>query len=184
MSNESKFDVFLCHNSEDKPKVKAVAGALKEVGVKCWLDEAELTPGKLWEPAIIEEILRTESAAIFIGERGFGPYQEKEVQKFLQQALKNCRIIPVLLPNASNPGKLPDFLTVNNLWKGLSERTYIILDQPGKINQLIWGILDEQPDSIKAKFAQLHYERGMKTLEDVLKVKQMVKKLTQCKLRI
>ena len=33
------FDVFLSHNSEDKPEVKALGKALKERELSVWLDE-------------------------------------------------------------------------------------------------------------------------------------------------
>ena len=34
-----KFDVFLSHNSKDKPKVRKLAERLKAAGVRVWLDE-------------------------------------------------------------------------------------------------------------------------------------------------
>jgi tetratricopeptide (TPR) repeat protein len=39
------FDVFLCHNSQDKPKVKEIAEKLKQQGLTPWLDVWELRPG-------------------------------------------------------------------------------------------------------------------------------------------
>lgn len=33
------FDVFLCHNSEDKPAVKKIGETLRDVGILPWLDE-------------------------------------------------------------------------------------------------------------------------------------------------
>jgi hypothetical protein len=161
MSDESDFQVFLCHNSKDKPTVRAVKSALSTVGIKCWIDEGELRPGELWRPAITEEISRTKSAAVFIGEQGFGPYQQKELQEFLQQT---CRLIPVLLPNVSNPGKLPDFLTGHNLWEDLSERTYVLLEAPDAIGRLIWGITGKKVEEGKVEFAQLLYSQSYVTL--------------------
>jgi hypothetical protein len=38
------FDVFLSHNSNDKPSVKALGTALKQRGLSVWLDEWELRP--------------------------------------------------------------------------------------------------------------------------------------------
>ena len=38
------FDVFLCHNSEDKPAVREIAQKLSEENIKPWLDEAEIRP--------------------------------------------------------------------------------------------------------------------------------------------
>jgi len=33
------FDVFLCHNSEDKPAVREISQKLAEKHIKPWLDE-------------------------------------------------------------------------------------------------------------------------------------------------
>ena len=39
------FDVFLCHNSEDKPEIRRIADDLIKQGIKPWLDEREIKPG-------------------------------------------------------------------------------------------------------------------------------------------
>jgi hypothetical protein len=39
---EQQFDVFLCHNSEDKPAVIEIAQQLQQNGLKPWLDVWEL----------------------------------------------------------------------------------------------------------------------------------------------
>ena len=38
------FDVFLCHNSEDKPAGREIAQMLVKEGIKPWLDEDEIRP--------------------------------------------------------------------------------------------------------------------------------------------
>jgi hypothetical protein len=43
--NAEIFDVFLCHNSEDKPAVREIAQKLTEQTIKPWLDEDEIRPG-------------------------------------------------------------------------------------------------------------------------------------------
>jgi len=50
MANE--FDVFLCHNSKDKPTVRRLATLLSERGVRPWLDEDELRPGVPWQAEV------------------------------------------------------------------------------------------------------------------------------------
>jgi hypothetical protein len=47
MSNP--FDVFLSHNSLDKPVVEDIADHLKTRGVSVWLDKDELRPGLPWQ---------------------------------------------------------------------------------------------------------------------------------------
>lgn len=39
MSDRFQFDVFLSHNSKDKPRVRKLAEKLKEAGLRVWLDE-------------------------------------------------------------------------------------------------------------------------------------------------
>jgi hypothetical protein len=39
------FDVFLSHNSRDKPAVERIAVKLQRAGLQPWLDRWHLTPG-------------------------------------------------------------------------------------------------------------------------------------------
>jgi hypothetical protein len=41
-SRAEVFDVFLCHNSADKPAVREIAQKLKKEGIKPWLDEEQI----------------------------------------------------------------------------------------------------------------------------------------------
>src|SRR5204862_3691679 len=51
------FDVFLSHNSEDKPTVVSITEGLRERGVNVWLDLWELVPGRPWQEALEEVLL-------------------------------------------------------------------------------------------------------------------------------
>jgi hypothetical protein len=48
----NSYDVFLCHNSEDKPQVKRIALRLRRRSILPWLDEWELRPGLPWQQAL------------------------------------------------------------------------------------------------------------------------------------
>jgi TIR domain len=50
------FDVFLCHQSEDKPAVKEIGNQLKDLGILPWLDEWELRPGLPWQRSLEKQI--------------------------------------------------------------------------------------------------------------------------------
>jgi len=63
------FDVFLCHNGEDKASVKKIAEELKERGILPWLDEWELPPGRPWQPLLEKQIEKIKSAAVFVVHR-------------------------------------------------------------------------------------------------------------------
>jgi len=97
-SNGEAFDVFLCHNSEDKPAVREIKEKLVREGIKPSLDEEQIRPGTTWQTARELQITSTKSAAVFVGESGVGPWQDEEIQAFLSQFVKRkCSVIPVAL---------------------------------------------------------------------------------------
>ena len=69
MADET-FDVFLSHNSKDKPVVRQIAEALRDRGLRVWLDEWELIPGRRWIPALERAIQNTKTATVMVGENG------------------------------------------------------------------------------------------------------------------
>jgi hypothetical protein len=92
------FDVFLCHNSEDKPAVREIAQKLAEKHIKPWLDEEQIRPGTSWQTALGQQIKSTKSAAVFVGKSGVGPWQDEEIQALLSQFVKRkCPVIPTVL---------------------------------------------------------------------------------------
>jgi GTPase SAR1 family protein len=135
----SDFDVFLCHNSNDKARVKHIGRQLMTAGVLPWLDEWELRPGIEWYEALEQQIDRIRAAAVFVGEEGLGPWQRQEVAAFLREFLRRrVPVIPVLLDTGpKEPPKLPVFL------QGL---TWVDFRNDRKpLQRLIWGITGERP---------------------------------------
>jgi hypothetical protein len=91
------FDVFLCHNSEDKPAVREIAQKLIGAGIKPWLDAEQIRPGTTWQTALGEQIESIKSAAVFVGENGLGPWQNEEIQAFLSQFMeRKSPVIPAV----------------------------------------------------------------------------------------
>jgi len=45
MSTAFQYDVFLSHNSADKPRVRALAERLRSAGLRVWFDEWVIKPG-------------------------------------------------------------------------------------------------------------------------------------------
>jgi hypothetical protein len=108
---EQQFDVFLCHNSEDKPTVIEIAQQLQQNGLKPWLDVWELRPGSIWQFVLEQQIENIGAAAVFVGQQGLGPWQEQEIYAFLQEFMRRkCPVIPVLLSDAPQQPRLPIFL--------------------------------------------------------------------------
>ena len=57
--SDIQFDVFLCHNSNDKMEIKQIGEKLKQQGLKPWLDEWEFRPGLPWQRELLEFRLNT-----------------------------------------------------------------------------------------------------------------------------
>ena len=139
-----KFDVFLCHNSQDKTAVIEIAQQLKLTQIKPWLDDWELQPGLPWQPELEKQIPNIKSAAVFIGQSGIGPWQEEEINSFLREFhRRKCPLIPILLPNAPQEPKLPLFLE-GRTWVDFRTGSTVHTD-PWK--KLVWGITGIRPES-------------------------------------
>ena len=77
---------------------------------------------------------RTASAAVFVGEDGFGPWQKQEIYAFLSEFVnRDCPVIPILLPNAPTKPELPVFLR-QFTWVDFR------ISDPDPMYQLRWGI--------------------------------------------
>ena len=132
------YDVFLCHNSKDKKQVMAIGERLKELGILPWLDIWEIRPGTRWQKELHKHIKSIKSAAVFIGPRGVGPWQDLEVEALLAEiAKRNCPIIPVIMEGRKGRPQLPAFL---KLWHEIDMRQ----PDPDPFEQLVWGITGER----------------------------------------
>jgi len=135
------FDVFLCHNNRDKPKVKEIGEKLKNRGILPWLDEWELPPGQPWQPLLEQQIGKIKSAAVFVSKNDMGPWQKRELYAFLNEFVNRyCPVIPVLLPNVPKKPELPIFLR-GMTWVDFRKK------DPDPMKQLIWGITRERDRS-------------------------------------
>ena len=136
---ERVFDVFLCHNSIDKPEVRKVARLLRSSGLRPWLDEEQLQPGLPWQETLEEQISTIGAAAILVGASNLGPWQTMELRTFLNEFVhRQCPVIPVLLWSASAVPTLPLFLR-NLTWVDFRK------DPVRALKLLIWGITGKKP---------------------------------------
>lgn len=141
------FDVFLSHNSKDKPSVKRLGEALKERGISVWLDEWELAPGRTWLDDLEQIVTTCKSAVVCVGQNGIGPWEEPEMQALLRRFVNEKRsgyllpVIPVLLPGAPMDVKLPLFLEAFT-WVDLRGG----LRREG-LDRLEWGITGRRPNA-------------------------------------
>jgi hypothetical protein len=140
------FDVFLSHNSKDKPIVREIAAALRAEFLHPWLDEEELIPGRFWQQPLEKVIETCRTAAVLVGPSGLGPWQEPEMVACLSEFVnRKLPVLPVLLPGAPEAPKLPLFLkslTWVDLREGLSGVNW---------DRLIWGITGKKPIRSKSR---------------------------------
>ncbi len=135
-----EFDVFLCHNSEDKPSVRDIYQGLLSRKITPWFDEEDLQPGLPWQDELEKAIPRIRSAAIMVGQSGQGPWQSIELRAIIGEfADRGCSVTPVILPDARTIPRLPVFL-----------RQYTWVDfrksDPDPWRRLIWGITGQKPE--------------------------------------
>lgn len=110
-SNTEHFDVFLCHNSEDKPEIRLIADELSRKGIRPWLDEWDIRSGQLWQATLEEQIHTIKAAAVSVGKSGISPWQQMEIRTFIDQFIKRaCPVIPVILSSATGTPELSIFL--------------------------------------------------------------------------
>ncbi len=140
--NQQQFDVFLAHNSQDKPQVRMIADQLKQRGLKPWLDEEQITPGSSFQYEIQQAIPQVKSAAIFIGIKGLGRWQVLELESLVQQCVEtNIPIIPVLLPDVS---AIPDNLHFLRRYRLVIFSHDVANDEA--LDLLKWGITRRRTD--------------------------------------
>lgn len=136
------FDVFLCHNNDDKDEIRHIADELIKRGIKPWFDEREIPPGTLWQSALEEQIANIGAVAIFIGKNGIGPWQNTEIRAFIAEFVeRKCPVIPVILRTAEQVPSLPIFL------KNLH---YVDFRAPNydSLSLIQWGITGIKPASM------------------------------------
>ena len=138
-SKAELFDVFLCHNSEDKPAVREISKKLAEKNVKPFLDEADIRPADSWHSIIGMQIETVKAAAVFFGSHGVSRWQSREIIALLNQSDKRgFPVIPVILASDAKPVVVPWSL------EGLHWVDFRATDsQP--LKRLIWGITGQKP---------------------------------------
>lgn len=137
-SRAEVFDVFLCHNSEDKPAVRQIAQMLVKEGIRPWLDIDQIRPGSSWQTALGEQIESINAAAVFVGDAGLGPWQNQESQALLNQFVKRgCPVIPVVLASATTTPDLP--------WMFANLHCVDFRTDSQPLQRLIWGITGKKP---------------------------------------
>ncbi len=147
-----KYDVFLCYDTdseEDKRMVKEIAKQLKKREITPWLDDWEVRPGTLWQSERQKQIKYIPAAVVFVGQNGIGRLQQLETEALLIEFVgRQCFVIPVHLPNASNEPELPSLLKGLQGIRWVDSRDIDPYEDP--LNRLIWGITGKRPEAHQA----------------------------------
>jgi hypothetical protein len=104
MTEKKEFDVFLCHNSDDKDIVKLIAEKLEKGGIKTWLDEREFVGGDDWIKKLYETLAQANVVFVFLGTNGIGKWHSKEIEhsySLYVDSGKKPIIVPILLFGAT-----------------------------------------------------------------------------------
>jgi hypothetical protein len=137
--DEGAYDVFLCHNVNDKPQVLELAARLEARGILPWLDVHDIQPGSRWQDEMAKGIAASKTAAVLIGPAGRGSWREMEIQLIQDLALQNEKgVIPVILDGTEGDPDFPGFLRTRS---AIDMRT----PYPDPFEQLVWGITDKHP---------------------------------------
>src|SRR5947208_12873582 len=104
-SDGLRFDVFLSHNSTDKPLVERIAERLKRERLDPWLDAWHLVPGEDWQQGLAEALRASRTCAVFVGPTDLGAWENHEVGVALDRAANDpeFRLFLVLLPGLPEP---------------------------------------------------------------------------------
>ena len=134
-----KFDVFLSHNSVDKPWVSALKDDLQRYGVSVWLDKDEIRPGNLFAQVLEEALAASRAVALIVSPEALASGWVKEEYYralSLAKAETPLQLIPVILRGA----ELPGFLESRSWIDFRDEAAYA-----EKVRELVWGITGVKP---------------------------------------
>src|SRR5262245_5071266 len=144
-AHQHLYDVFLSHQSGDKPLVESIAARLvDEQGLRPFLDKWHLIPGAPWQEALEEALDQSRTCAVFLGSSGLVAWEHEEMRAALDERVRNksVRVIPVLLPGAEPKDEktLPRFLR-RLTWVDFRRG----LDDPGPFQSFVAGIRGVAP---------------------------------------
>jgi hypothetical protein len=142
----AEFDVFLSHNSAEKPSVRYLKDQLQTRGIHAWLDEGELPPGGSFVDRISDAMRTSRAIAVFFGPAEMGSFHSLEADFATVQGVnRQIPVIPVILPGVAPDVQLPKLFPAS---------TYIrfsALDDETAMEKLCWGITGTRPRKLDAK---------------------------------
>lgn len=152
--------VFLCHASDDKPKVETLYYRLAKDGFDAWLDKEKLIPGQDWQLEIPKAVRSSDVVVVCLSSRSVTKegYVQKEIKIALDIADEKpdgtIYIIPIRLENCNVPDRLGRYhwvdLFLENGYKNLCKALQRRADDLGVI-----GILPENSTKLGDEESEL-----------------------------
>jgi hypothetical protein len=109
MADRFAYDVFLSHNSKDKPRVRALAEELRAAGLRVWFDEWVLKPGDDIYLAIERGLEAARAQVLCLSPAALGSEWvalERSTVLFRDPTNAGRRFIPLLLADCELPDAL------------------------------------------------------------------------------
>jgi formylglycine-generating enzyme required for sulfatase activity len=112
IQEKSPLRIFLCHSSEDKPRVRALYQRLSSEGFDPWLDEENLLPGQEWKREIPKAVRASHIVIICLSSNAINKagYVQKEIKYALDVAEEQPEgtifLIPLKLEECDVPERL------------------------------------------------------------------------------
>ena len=139
----STFDVFLSHNSIDKPWVSKLKDDLQRYGLSVWLDRDEIRPGDLFAAALEDGLSSSRAVALVVSPEAMASGWVKEeyyrALSLTKDKTSPLQLIPVILRIAD----VPDFCQSRNWVDFRDEKAYA-----QSVWKLVWGITGEKPPKV------------------------------------
>ncbi len=109
MADSFTYDVFLSHNRQDKPRVRALAERLKEAGLQVWLDDWVIRPGDDIYLAIERGLEAARVQVLCLSPAALGSdwvALERSTVLFRDPSNAGRRFVPLLLADCTLPDAL------------------------------------------------------------------------------
>jgi WD40 repeat protein len=109
MADRFTYDVFLSHNSHDKPRVRLLAHKLRAAGLRVWFDEWVIKPGYVIDPVAERALEATRAHVLCLSPKAQGwewVMLERSTVLFRDPSNAGRRFIPLLLANCELPDAL------------------------------------------------------------------------------
>ncbi len=181
MADDFKYDVFLSHNSKDKPVVRALAKRLRNSGLRVWLDEWILKPGDSIPAKIDEGLEESRLLVLCMSANAFGSdwaTLESQTFRFRDPLNRERRFIPLRLDTTPIKGSLAQFLYIDWLPK-VRKQAYGKLLEACLPQILVAGRTDAGFKASRAKLKGFADENGFGYFETSAKEGHGCKELQQ-----